>query len=62
MEGFFDVCAERGLTGTQGVILPRANVNDLMLRPDVVAACAAKKFSIYAIDRVEQGIELPVGQ
>ena len=58
IEGFFDVCARRGLTGTQGVVIPRANVHDLMLREDVVEACAAGKFSIYAIDRIEQGVEL----
>ena len=62
IEGFFDVCVERGLTGTQGVIIPLANVSDLMLREDVVLACAAGRFSVHAIDRVEQGIELLTGQ
>jgi len=61
IEGFFDLCAARGLTGTQGVVIPRANARDLMLRDDVVAACAAGKFAVYAIDRVEQGIELLTG-
>ena len=41
IEGFFDVCAARGLTGTQGVMIPAANVQHLMLRADVVAGCAA---------------------
>jgi predicted ATP-dependent protease len=62
IEGFFDVCAERGLTGTQGVLIPHANARDLMLREDVVAACAAGKFAIYAIDRIEQGVELLTGR
>ncbi|MBL9086599.1 MAG: AAA family ATPase [Planctomycetia bacterium] len=61
IEGFFDLCAARGLTGTQGVVIPRANARDLMLRDDVVEACAAGKFAVYAIDRVEQGIELLTG-
>jgi predicted ATP-dependent protease len=62
IEGFFDVCSDRGLTGTQGVILPRSNVKDLMLRPDVVEACRAKRFAVYAIDRIEEGIELLTGK
>jgi ATP-dependent Lon protease len=61
VEGFFDLCAERGLTGTQGVVIPRANVRDLMLREDVVEACRARSFAVYAIDRVEEGIELLTG-
>jgi len=61
IEGFFDLCAERGLTGTQGVIIPRSNVLGLMLREDVVAACAKGRFSVRAIDRVEQGVELLTG-
>jgi predicted ATP-dependent protease len=61
IEGFFDVCSDRGLSGTQGVILPRSNVKDLMLRHDVVEACREGRFAIYAIDRIEQGIELLTG-
>ncbi|HWP00185.1 MAG TPA: S16 family serine protease [Methylococcus sp.] len=66
IEGFFDVCAARGLTGKQGVIIPTANVRNLMLRRDVVEAVAAKKFAIYAVDHVDEALELltglPVGQ
>jgi predicted ATP-dependent protease len=62
VEGFFDLCAERGLTGTQGVVIPRSNVKDLMLREDVVRACRARRFAVYAIDRVEQGLELLTGR
>ena len=62
VEGFYDLCAERGLTGTQGVIIPAANARDLMLRHDVVDACAAGKFAVYAIDHVEQGVELLLGR
>ncbi len=61
IEGFFDVCRARGLTGTQGVIIPRGNLNDLMLREDVVEAVRAGQFHIYAVATVEQGIELLTG-
>ncbi len=61
IEGFFDVCAARGLTGTQGVVIPRANAQDLMLREDVVKACAAGTFAIYAIERIREGVELLTG-
>lgn len=58
IEGFFELCRARGLTGEQGVIIPRQNVSDLMLSPEVVEAVAEKKFHIYAISHVDQGIEL----
>jgi predicted ATP-dependent protease len=61
IEGFFDLCADGGLTGTQGVILPRANVPDLMLRHDVVEACRAGRFAVYAIGSIAEGIELLTG-
>lgn len=61
IEGFFDVCNDIGLTGTQGVLIPRANAGDLMLRPDVVAACADGKFAVYAVDTVHQALELLTG-
>jgi ATP-dependent Lon protease len=60
-EGFYDVCAQRGLTGTQGVIIPQANVRHLMLRPDVVEAIRAGQFHIYPITHVDQGLELLTG-
>jgi predicted ATP-dependent protease len=58
IEAFHDLCAARGLTGTQGVVIPRANVPDLMLRPDVVASARAGRFRVHAITRVEEGIAL----
>jgi lon-related putative ATP-dependent protease len=58
IEGFFDVCVERGLTGTQGVIIPQANVRNLMLRPDVIEAIQSGQFHVYAITHVDQGLEL----
>ncbi|NDY41698.1 AAA family ATPase [Dissulfurirhabdus thermomarina] len=62
IEGFFDLCAERGLTGSQGVLIPEANVRDLMLKPAVVEAVAAGRFHVWAIHTVEEGIELLTGR
>lgn len=61
IEGFFDVCAARGLTGTQGVMIPVANAQHLMLRADVVAACAAGRFAVYPIHTIDEGIQLLTG-
>lgn len=61
IEGFFDICAARGLTGEQGVLIPAANVKHLMLRRDVVAAAQAGQFRIHAIDNVDQAIALLTG-
>jgi lon-related putative ATP-dependent protease len=61
IEGFFDVCQRRGLTGEQGVLIPAANVKHLMLRHDVVEAVAQEKFHIYPVRTVDQGIELLTG-
>ena len=61
VEGFFDLCSRRGLTGQQGVIIPRANVKHLMLRQDVVEAAARGQFHIYAIDTADEGIALLTG-
>jgi len=61
IEGFFDVCVHRGLTGDQGVIIPRTNIVNLMLREDVVEAVRDGKFHIYAIDTVDDGIEVLTG-
>ncbi|MBR3675948.1 MAG: AAA family ATPase [Alphaproteobacteria bacterium] len=61
IEGFFDVCSYKGLTGTQGVIIPRTNVDNLMLRADIVQAVEDGKFTIYAIDTVDDGIEILTG-
>lgn len=61
IEGFFDVCKARGLTGAEGVLIPSANKRHLMLRRDVIDAVAAGSFHIYAIDSVDQGIEILTG-
>jgi len=58
IEGFFDICRKRGLTGTQGVLIPESNVQHLMLRRDVIQACATGKFFIYPVTTIDQGIEL----
>jgi ATP-dependent Lon protease len=66
IEGFFDICHHFGLNGEQGVVIPRANAGDLMLRADVVAACRAGRFHIYAVDTIHEALELftgiPAGQ
>ena len=61
IEGYFEICRARGLTGTQGVMIPVSNVQHLMLRAEVVAACAAGQFAIYPIETIDQGIELLTG-
>lgn len=61
IEGFFDICQARGLTGDQGVIIPAANIRHLMLRQDVVEAAAAGKFHIYPVRTIDEGIELLTG-
>jgi predicted ATP-dependent protease len=61
IEGFFDVCNARGLTGTQGVLIPKQNVDDLMLRHDIVAAVEDEKFHIYAVATIDEGIGLLTG-
>ena len=61
IEGFFDVCKSKGMTGTQGVIIPHQNVEDLMLRQDVVEAVREGKFRIYSIKTIDQGIEILTG-
>lgn len=61
IEGFFDICKARGLSGEHGVIIPEANVRHLMLRRDVVEAAAAGKFHIYPVRTIDEGIELLTG-
>src|SRR5690606_27612971 len=61
IEGFFDLCVARGLTGKQGVVFPEANAVNLMVRPDVVAAVAAGDFHLFPVSRVSQAIELFTG-
>ncbi len=61
IEGFFALCKHRGLTGDQGVIIPRTNVADLQLSPEIVQAVREGKFHIYAVDNVRQAAELLTG-
>jgi lon-related putative ATP-dependent protease len=61
IEGFFDICKSRGLTGDQGVLIPASNVKHLMLRQDVIDAVADGKFAIYPVSHVDEGIELLTG-
>ena len=61
IEGFFDVCSARELTGDQGVLIPVSNVKDLMLRSDVVQSVRDGKFNIYPVETVDQAIELLTG-
>ena len=61
IEGYFEICQTRGLTGTQGVMIPASNVQHLMLRADVVEACAAGKFAIYPIATIDEGIAMLTG-
>ncbi len=61
IEGFFDICARRGLTGEQGVVIPESNVKHLMLRGDVVEACAQGRFHVWAVRNVDEAIELLTG-
>jgi hypothetical protein len=61
IEGFFDVCVARGLTGEQGVMIPASNIKNLMLREDVVAACRSGQFHIWAVNTIDEGLELLTG-
>jgi predicted ATP-dependent protease len=61
IEGFFDICNARGLTGTQGVLIPSTNRKHLMLRADVVEAARAGKFHIYSVETIDEGIEILTG-
>ncbi len=62
IEGFFDICAKRGLTGEEGVIIPEANRKHLMLRADVVDAAARDRFRIYTVRHIDEAMELLTGQ
>jgi lon-related putative ATP-dependent protease len=61
IEGFFDVCRLKGLTGAQGVLMPRSNLRNLMLRADVIEAVSQGKFHIHAVSNVNEGIEVLTG-
>ncbi|PIE17058.1 MAG: ATP-dependent protease [Proteobacteria bacterium] len=62
IEGFFDICAERGLDGTHGCLIPVQNERHLMLDRRVVAACAAGQFSVWSVETVDQALELLTGE
>ncbi|MBL1262973.1 Lon protease family protein [Methylomicrobium sp. RS1] len=61
IEGFFDICSAKGLTGNQGVIIPASNIKHLMLRWDVVHAAQTKQFSIFAVSTVDEALEILTG-
>jgi lon-related putative ATP-dependent protease len=61
VEGFFDVCQERGLTGEQGVIVPASNVQHLMLRDDVVEAVSGGRFKVYSVSTIDEALEQLTG-
>jgi len=62
IEGFYDVCKAKGLTGTQGVIIPESNIPNLMLREDIVEAVKNNKFHIYPVKSIDHGIEILTGK
>jgi predicted ATP-dependent protease len=61
IEGHFDICRLKGLTGEQGVMMPHSNLRNLMLRPDVIDAVKAGKFHIFAVRTIDEGIEVLTG-
>ena len=61
IEGFFDLCKNRGLDGSHGVIIPKRNVKNLMLKQEVIDALNDGLFSIYSIDKMEEGLEILTG-
>jgi len=61
IEGFFAVCKKKGLTGEQGVIIPKQNISDIVLDDEVILAVQEEKFHIYAIENIDQGIEILMG-
>jgi lon-related putative ATP-dependent protease len=61
IEGFFEVCKAKGMTGQQGVMIPESNVQNLMLKEEVVEAVKAGKFNIYSVKTIDEGIEVLTG-
>ena len=61
VEGFYEVCKEKGLTGEQGVMIPKSNTKNLMLKREVLNVVKQKKFHIYQVSSVEEGIEILTG-
>jgi predicted ATP-dependent protease len=62
IEGFFETCKARGLTGTQGVMIPKSNLPDLMLKPEVIQAVEQGKFHVFAASTIDEGVELLIGK
>jgi predicted ATP-dependent protease len=58
IEGFFQLCKDKGLTGKQGVIIPKTNVINLMLNDEVISAVSRGEFAIYAVESIDQALEL----
>jgi predicted ATP-dependent protease len=61
IEGFYAVCKARGLTGDQGVMIPKSNLRNLMLKEEVVEAVREGKFHIWSVETIDQGIEILTG-
>jgi lon-related putative ATP-dependent protease len=61
IEGFYDICQQRGLTGNQGCIIPQVNVKNLLLRQDIIDSIKSKQFSIYPVEHFEQALEILTG-
>jgi ATP-dependent Lon protease len=61
IEGFFEVCKLKGLTGSQGVVIPKNNVKNLILKQEVIEAVEQGKFHIYPVSTIDEGIEILTG-
>jgi predicted ATP-dependent protease len=61
IEGFFEVCKAKGFKGNQGVMIPQSNMQNLMLKEEVVAAAEEGKFHIYSVETIDEGIEILTG-
>ena len=61
IEGYFEVCRQHGLTGEQGVVIPKSNMDNLMLKPEVVSAVKERRFHIWAVETIDQGLEILTG-
>ncbi len=61
IEGYFEVCKAKGLTGNHAVIIPKSNMQNLMLKDEVIQAVRTGKFHIYAVETIDEGIELLTG-
>jgi lon-related putative ATP-dependent protease len=61
IEGYFEVCRQHGLTGEQGVVIPKSNMDNLMLKPELVSAVKEGRFHIWAVETIDQGLEILTG-